>query len=256
MSPRNTVERLLRGYTVRRSMPKEFGHLPIFISADAGLRYVFRSMNRVDPELLSLAREFVMEASNVWDIGANVGLFTLAAAYCAGKSGQIVAVEADIMLAHLLQRSVMAQPEHIASIDVIPAAAAESAGIRKFAIAKRARANNHLAEYTGSTQTGGTRYSQSVAAITLDLMSHFYNPPSVLKIDVEGAELEVLKGGQSIIAQARPTIICEVTNQATAPEIGHLLRGLGYQMYDADLAPSVRVPLEQPAYNTLALPID
>jgi len=254
MSLRTLLERVLRNVTIKRSLPKEFGHVPIFVSAEAGLRYIFRPMSHADPALLRLAQEVVTVGSRVWDIGANIGLFSLAAAHCAGKTGQVVAVEADIMLAQMLQRSARIQPNHMAPVEVIPAAVAINLGIRKMVISQRARATNHLADYDGSTQTGGIRYDQTVVAITLDLMSQFYPAPNVLKIDVEGAELEVLKGGISLLERSRPILICEVMNQSTALQVGHLLHGLGYQMFNADLAADVRVPLNQPFYNTLATP--
>lgn len=254
MTLRTLLERALRGVTIKRTLPKEFGNVSVFVSVEGGLRSVFRPMGHVDPSLLSLAREFVTVGNTVWDIGANIGLFTFAAAHCAGNTGQLVAVEADIVLAQLLERSARIQPKHVAPVEVIPAAVAVNLGIRKLIISQRARATNHLADYSGSTQTGGTRYVQSVAAITLDFMSQFYPLPNVLKIDVEGAELEVLEGGISLLQRSHPILICEVMNHSTSLQVGNLLKGLGYRMFNGDLAANVRVPLDQPLYNTVAIP--
>ncbi len=61
--------------------------------------------------------------------------------------------------------------------------------------------------------------------------------PSVVKIDVEGAELDVLEGGRSLLAEARPLIIFEhVAGAATpygAPPAGawDLLSELGYEIF-------------------------
>jgi FkbM family methyltransferase len=57
--------------------------------------------------------------------------------------------------------------------------------------------------------------------------------PDVIKIDVEGAELEVLKGGYNTIAQSRPTLLIE---EGRRPEIWNALSSLDYLpfSYDAD----------------------
>lgn len=50
-------------------------------------------MARVDPALMRLAAETVGRGDIVWDIGANLGLFSFAAAVAASPSGRVLAVE-------------------------------------------------------------------------------------------------------------------------------------------------------------------
>ena len=107
--------------------------------------------------------------------------------------GLVVALEPDAWLVQLLRRSALEQPAGSASVQVVPAAVASEMSIRTLCLADRSRASNHLAEF-GTTQTGGVREQQSVVAVTLDWLLESLPAPSVVKIDVEGAELEVLKG--------------------------------------------------------------
>ena len=107
---RRLTERLTRDWTLRRQLPQEFGSAPILVTPSAGLRYLARSMNDVDPVLMNLVKEFVRPGSVVWDIGANVGLFTFAAASLAGPEGQVMAMEPDAWLVQLLRRSAKLQP--------------------------------------------------------------------------------------------------------------------------------------------------
>jgi predicted RNA methylase len=81
-----------------------FGDAPLLVSPDSTLAYWRRDLSRVDPFLLSVVRELVRPKMVVWDIGANVGLFSFAAA---SLGAQVVAVEADTWLANLIHRSTM-----------------------------------------------------------------------------------------------------------------------------------------------------
>jgi FkbM family methyltransferase len=189
----------------------------------------------------------------VWDLGANVGLFAFAAAFAAGPSGRVLAVEADGWLAGLIALSARAAPPSHAPVEVLAAAVADVPGTVELCIARRGRAGNHLQNVPGSTQTGGTREVRQVAAVTPDSLLGRSPAPQVVKIDVEGAELLCLLGAARLLREVRPVLLCEVTEE-NAGEVGALLRGHGYTLFDAATAPGQRRPLDRPAWNTLALP--
>ena len=68
---------------------------------------------------VGLSSEFVRPGDVVWDIGANLSLFTVAASHNASPAGHVLAVEPDILLARLLRRSASAN-HAIAQVDVLP----------------------------------------------------------------------------------------------------------------------------------------
>ena len=84
MKMRKLAERLSRGVVLRRRLPSRFHNLPIYVTPEAGLRY-WLSMSRVDPALQGMAEELVQPGSIVWDVGANVGLFSFCAAALAER---------------------------------------------------------------------------------------------------------------------------------------------------------------------------
>ena len=80
----------------------------------------------------------------------------------------------------------------------------------------------------------------SIRTITLDkFCSEVSLRPNLVKIDVEGAELMVLRGAGNLLGESRPTIILAVhpywlPEGQTPKQIFELLTGYGYSMYDSE----------------------
>lgn len=251
---RKLAERLSRGVVLRRKLPPHLGGGVVYVTPEASLRFWKPSLADVDPFLLSLATDFVLPGSVVWDIGANVGLFTFAAAYLAGPRGHVVAVEPDPWLASLLRRSATHSPEPRARLDICEMAVAESSGIASFAVARRGRAANHLERVAGSSQAGGVRDRLTVSTCSLDDLLLEFGPPAFVKIDVEGAEALCLRGGQRLLSEVRPIVVCEVAAANQQP-VAAIFDQARYAMFNAAYAPSAQRPLSKPAWNTLARPL-
>lgn len=252
---RRAIERCLEPLVFKRHLPGTAGGAPLIVSTRVGgLKYLFRTSSSWDPQLLRIAGLLAFQGSCVWDVGANVGLFSRAAAYHAGADGAIVSFEADIDAVSLLNRTCRHRLSGHADITVLPVAVGSSVGFARFDIAMRARAANALSGF-GTTQTGGVQESRTLPCITLDSALAQFRAPDVLKIDVEGAELEVLRGAPKIIADMRPAIYCEVQRDTIA-EASALLAGHGYRLWDGDhFSGSVDDPPASAATcNLLALP--
>jgi len=253
MKFRNAVERLSRGIVFRRRLPAEFQRLPIYVSPEASLRY-WLPMSRVDPMLYRMARELVRPGAHVWDVGANVGLFSFCAGALAGPSGSVLAVEPDAWLAQLMNRSSWGWKcnlAHAAPVTVLCAAASGGAQVSKLQISQRSRAASHVSESAGSTQAGGERFSQPTVCVTLDFLLDYFPAPGILKIDAETHELHVLQGSRRLLETARPVIWCEVSPE-NSQAVFDLLHPLGYELYAA--AAEERVPLTRASWDTLAIP--
>lgn len=233
----------------RRHLPQRYGGCSFLASSEGGLRYLRPNILEIDPVLLEAAVATILPGDVVWDVGANVGLFSFAASGLAGPQGKIFAVEPDVELVRLLRRSAALRETGKAPVHVIPVAVTSSMAISDFCIAARARSSNYLAGY-GATQAGGVREQQKVMSVPLDWLLTMLPPPNVLKIDTEGAELEVLRGGRELLAQHRPKIICEVAGENSA-ELSKLLFGYGYELFDAEHPGE---PIDLATYNTIALP--
>jgi FkbM family methyltransferase len=233
---RKILRRLSRGVVLKRHMPGEFGRHPILVSPESALSYWRWNLGKVDPFLLSMVRELVRKDMTVWDIGANVGLFSFAAA---SLGARVLAVEADPWMADLLRRS--AQLNGLL-VTVLPVAVSDTFGISKLHVSKDGRASNSLS---------GDGDAQPVVTIALDWLLGRFAVPDLVKIDVEGLEAAVLSGAPQVL-QHRPAIFCEVTQNHD--EVARLLRGAGYRIYAAREPEPDRRPLLNPSRDTLALP--
>ena len=181
-----------------------------------------------------MVRELVRPNMIVWDVGANVGLFSFAAA---SLGAQAIALEPDTWLANLIHRSALLNK---LPVIVLPAAASNRQGVSRLYLSDQGKASNSLV---------GAGIAQTVIAVTLDSLLEHFAAPQVLKIDVEGMEYEVLSGAQRVL-QARPRIFCEVTTHHDA--IGKLLTEANYQFYAA--RDHNRPRLLRPSRDTLAVP--
>ena len=180
--------------------------------------------------LFDWARRYCKPGMRVWDLGANQGLFAFAAASKCGQKGEVIAFEPDPFLISLLERSIASGTHQGAPLSMLPLAVAEDLTLSRFLIAATDRTLNHLAEAKGNPRTGGSRASRTAMVVTLDWLSKQLTPPDLIKIDVEGAEDRVLRGGIELLRAHRPILIVEV-----AAECG---------------------VLASPAWNTLAVPAE
>lgn len=248
---RSLAEKLTRRLVFRRYMPREFQRAPIYVSPAGGLKFIFRRMNAVDPILLRAAM-LVRPGMTVWDVGANVGLFTVASAVRAGRAGSVFSFEPDAWVSSVLSRTVTAVGHAHAKIQLIPVAVAGSIALRQFHIAKRSRASNALAGY-GHTQAGGVLATKVVPAFPLDWLLDHLEPPHILKIDVEGAEVEVLAGQRRMLTDIRPTIICEVGPSAAA-QITRILREANFTLYNGERLATGAAPVSEACWSLIAVP--
>lgn len=222
---RTILERASRGVVLKRKIFVNKNRCPLYITPDAQLKYLSLRKNAFDEDLINLAERFIKSASVVWDIGANVGVFTFASASIATQ-GTVVAVEADIWLASILHKTARLAAYKNSQICIVPAAVSNESSIQKFLIANRGRAANALATVGGRSQTGGVRETHYTPSLTLDSMLDVFPKPSFIKIDIEGAELLSLLGAAKILQEARPLLYIETADKAE--EVIELLASYDY----------------------------
>ena len=249
---RRIAERLGRKRVLKRRLPSEFGGTPLYISPDAQLKYLRFGRGAFDADLLRMASEEIEPNSTIWDIGANVGVFAFAAASRALPGGHVLAVEPDEWLANIIRRSAALPENSRLAVQVLAAAISDKVGTRTLLIAERGRASNAL-QGVGRNQMGGVRDRVAVQTFTLDHLLDSYPMPHLVKIDVEGAEYQVLQGASRMLSDVRPKIYVEVGSDLS-DSVTARLREHDYVLLDPMSPKSRRTRIVKCAFNTLAIP--
>jgi FkbM family methyltransferase len=247
---RRLLMRASRRVVLRQKWPREFGGGLVYVSPDIGLRYWFTSLSKAEPELFRVAELLCGPGDRVFDLGANMGIFSLASAHLVGESGSVVSVEADTWLVDLLRRSFGPRQEG-KRIRVLPAAITSKVGVVEFNIARDGRASNFIGEF--SAIAGGVREKQNVVSISLDWLAQEAGAPDVVKIDVEGMELEALRGAGRVLSECRPRMYVEVGGERQA-EVTGILAPLNYRFFAFEDGALRELP--GVGWNTVILPTE
>lgn len=172
-------------------------------------------------EVQALISQIVKPGQVFYDIGANVGFFTLLASRLVGPGGRVYAFEPmPDNLARLRQHLAL---NRVANVEVIAAAVSHEAGELTFsgAEAKAHRADirigiSKLREYVGRHDVPRNPhdkpgYETKVRAVALDdlYQAGEIKPPDILKMDIEGAELDAFRGMTKLLRETRPLLLIE-----------------------------------------------
>jgi FkbM family methyltransferase len=162
----------------------------------------------VEPAVQSALRTYLRPGMTFYDIGANIGFFSLLAARLVGPEGRVVAFEADPEVAARLREHIVRNG--CAQIDARQQAMWSHATKVTFARTDPARSPDRgLGHVAPDAEAGGIQ----VEAVSLDDLMGSEAPPDFLKCDVEGAEVEVFRGAQRLLNEKRPGILCEMHSE-------------------------------------------
>lgn len=249
---RRLLEKLMRGRVRLRKLPADAGGGKIYMSDAGGLGALLKPMSKQDPVLINAAKFMVKPGNTIWDIGGNLGIFSAVSSYLSTSKGSVYTFEPDVEIIKLLRKTAQQQSPQNAAMNIVPSAVAKTTGLRQFHIAARARASNSFADY-GNTQQGGVLETQTVVALSLDDCLQWLPKPDVVKIDVEGAEHELLFDSANLLRTARPIILCEVSI-GNEEIISRAFLSNDYVMFDVEKEYKLDNQIKKAVWNTLGIP--
>jgi FkbM family methyltransferase len=191
-----------------------------------------------EPATSRRLRELVRPGTVVIDVGANVGAHTLPLARAVGPDGRVVAVEPTTAAFSRLKGNIALNPDLAPRIAAVQAAVGAPGGVLEstyYAAWPLVAAESRHPVHLGAEQsTANARF------FTLDelLRSLDVSAVSLIKIDVDGGEIDVLRGAAGVIRRDRPTVIFEVCPYLlTAPgrsahDLLAFFTGNGYELLD------------------------
>ena len=199
-----------------------------------GKRFILRSaagegggasiyVNTVEPQKTRALLGILRAGQVVFDIGANIGYYTILASQQVGPLGRVLAFEPYARNVKYLERHVSLN--HADNVTIVPVACAERSALERFVMGTDS-ATGHLSSESTAREEGKTLIVP--AAAVDDLVRAFGLMPDVMKVDVEGAEERVLRGAAKTLADARPILLLAVHSVALRAACTSYLLRFGY----------------------------
>jgi FkbM family methyltransferase len=184
-------------------------------SHDRMYEYIF-IRGEYEPAESRLFRALVRPGDFVVDIGANHGWFSILAANSAGEDGEVWAIEPLPSALAALQENLERNPG--VNVRVLPVGVASKEGEIEIHLFEGLSQGHASVATLGRSDYRAVR----VPTKTLDeLVSGASRQPTIIKLDVEGAELDVLGGAEQLLRSDRPPIWTLEVNYETSVEFGY-----------------------------------
>ncbi len=195
-----------------------------------------------------------------YDVGANIGTFTIFAGRRLGDGGRIIAFEPHIPNANSLIENIFLNGLE-KQVQLVTAALTDREGYNRF---------NYHSMYAGASTSQYGRHSyegQSFDPLFVELKhgctidglcrANVIEPPDLVKIDVDGLDFEVLDGMRGVLASAdRPRAVQIELGTESTPKIMQLCQQLGYELRERhwtqaglDFIAQGHAPEEYPHYG-------
>jgi len=187
--------------------------------------------------MLGYLRRLVRPGDTVYDVGANLGLYTRFALHFG--AGLVVSFEPMSENVELLRRNVGHADVRAADVRVMVMAVGDTDGSEMLQIDDVMSGTASLDRVrAGEASFGRKTYgyeplTERVRIARLDTLvfEERLPPPRVMKIDIEGAEILALRGGARVLREYHPDLLIELHGVEMVEGVLRTLDELGYHSY-------------------------
>lgn len=176
------------------------------------------------------AAQFVRDQLNpgdvFYDIGANAGYFTLVGAKAVGPRGRVIAFDPVPQNVRTIREQI-----HLNGLGaycrVEPFAVLERSGPAGFILAEQIARSRFEQVHVSELAGGGERIE--VEGLTLDAYVREHPLPTLIKMDIEGAEVLALRGGAELLRDSnRPRFLVSTHSPELERQVKGIFRSAGY----------------------------
>ncbi len=205
------IKTLLSPFMVTLKKGPLAGHKWILAS---GARFI---QGRYEPDTIKTLETLIQPGQIVYDVGAHVGYLTVYMSRLVGTNGQVIAFEPRPLNLVYLKKHI--SKNNVNNVLIIEAGVSDHTGTGKFD-------RNH--------GTGTGRISDegdlSIDLVVLDqlLKSGRIPPPNLIKMDIEGGEVQALPGARELLSSRRPSIVLSTHGEDVHQFCVEYLESLGY----------------------------
>ena len=202
-----------------------------------------RKAGIIETMIYLIYRDWIAKpGSTAIDIGAHAGLHTFRMADCVGSSGRVLAFEPLPEMAANIEKEAKNRYGENNCIEVRSAALSDTPGQATFYRSEYPSRSSLIVrkpDFTGNLEP----YNVPIATLDSLVDEGISKFVSVMKIDAEGAEFNILKGGQKFFAERGPLTVIEFSPQqlkdvnATTDEFFDYLDQINYSFYNLDGSP-------------------
>lgn len=163
-----------------------------------------------------------------YDVGANVGYFSLLGSSLVGAEGTVVAVEPVASSALAVKKQILVN--NLPNVQVIRCALLDESGTGSIVV-ERNVANSHLSSQPLAHAPSRPERSEEVELVTLDeLRQRVGREPNLIKIDVEGAEARVLQGARETLTTHSVALLISTHSAKLRQSCTGILEECGYRV--------------------------
>ncbi|MBB5285154.1 FkbM family methyltransferase [Rhabdobacter roseus] len=227
-----------------RRYTQEYGHVLSTFNLDEEGEIVFANWANplIDPKEITqqevnFFKKFIPKGSLCIDIGTHIGDTTVPMALAAGKTGTTLGFDPNPYVYKILQENVKLNTDKT-NIITYPFAITNVEGEFSYASSEASFGNGGISNEV-VTEHGNYQLTKKVKGIVLEdflLKNYAAELPTIsfIKVDVEGADREVIRSLEGLLKKYKPALVAECFTKSTPAERAELfdtVSGLGYALY-------------------------